>query len=671
MPLSIRYCFYPVMGDAIHGIIGDLIDAMSMACTTFGVCTSLGFGVQTINSGLNRLNSDIKADDETTQIVTIWIITCLATGSVMLGLARGIKNFSLFTFALGCFLLFALMFLDNTWYLLNVYTQSIGHYIQYVILVGFQCDAFEQLNYEFTKGSNLGWDNGNSMTGTGKLIQNVEAATNMEMADPMEYFGSHAMQFQDWWTIFYWGWWISWGPFVGLFIARISRGRTVREVILGSLMAPILYTFLFMGCLGALGIKWQRTAELALGVKPDINRGSIDCEAMGYVGGMPNSTEAIALADIGIYAIACRNHGDRMYDVLEPYGHDIGVFLKIVTLVAVVLYFITSSDSGSYVDDTISAAGMLDPPYIQRIYWAVTEGAVATALLAGGGADALSALQAVSIVGGFPYTFAINIMCTALMRAIKWDQEDEDIISKGKFVSAVTDFTEGFQPYNRHPRYPQAGKAWTSLLIGIVCPAAPLWGTLQKVYGSGAIMHAIGLSFSFYIWIVLHFIVLADGLAPFIGWTFFFGFIVHLAAIRVAVRDCWDIYGWAPEDFLCAMFLYPCVVGQMQHHTDCFPMLRDPETGRLLNEETAAPGKPSPGGSETEGSTPAVTGFYYPMPATQPPAMPPVPVGALPVPPPGWQGGVVQSSAPLVFTGGIPAPGGMPIVPTGLQTGQA
>ena len=133
------------------------------------------------------------------------------------------------TFTLGNILLFSLLFLDNTWFLLNSYVQSLGHYLQYVVMVGFQCDTWEQLNLEFTVGaSNYLWD-----AGPNRLIDPLMKATGTAAEDwpsPDAFFGSHNKSWIDWWTIFYWGWWVSWAPFVGMFIAAISRGRTIRQV---------------------------------------------------------------------------------------------------------------------------------------------------------------------------------------------------------------------------------------------------------------------------------------------------------------------------------------------------------------------------------------------------------------------------------------------------------
>ena len=404
MPLTLRVAFYPLVGDVVHGLFGDVIDFVSMACTTFGVCTSLGFGVDIILSGIRRLdcgagaicNSNIPASDSTSDEAKAWkvgiicVITAIATISVVTGLDKGLKTISQVTFGLGNLLLFSLVYLDNTWYLINSYVQSFGHYIQYLVLVGFQTDAFEQLSLEFAPSSVL-WDQAGfrdvdndaatPKTWANKVYTDVSKATGQPMADPGEYYGSHNSAWIDWWTIFYFGWWVSWAPFVGIFIATISRGRTIRQVVFGAFLAPIIYSFFFLIVLGSLGIKMQRVAELGLGVAPDIDKGMVNCTAMGYAKNAPVSDKAVALANIGYFSLACRAHADRLFDVLSPYGDGMFMFLGIIALMGVTLYFVTSSDSGSFVDDTISAGGLQHCPIPQRIYWAITEGACACALM--------------------------------------------------------------------------------------------------------------------------------------------------------------------------------------------------------------------------------------------------------------------------------------------------
>jgi len=298
-----------------------------------------------INGGFHRLNDEIGVTVDN-QIAIIWVITIIATVSITLGLKSGIQTLANVTFAIGLFLLFALIFLDNTWFLLNSFCQSVGHYFQWIMVLGFQCDSWQQLQYEFQTAQdvNLLWGSGprDSKIYNNMAASNAIAATARgdnvayslgNMTEPVMY-DSHTAKFMDWWTVFYWGWWISWAPFVGMFIARISRGRTIRQLILGAFAAPTAFSFLWLTVFGSLGIKMQRVAELALGTAGDVDwrAGSTDCAALGYVDLMPSSDAAIALADQGYYALSCRDGNSRIFDIMEPYK-EVSTFLIFLVVI--------------------------------------------------------------------------------------------------------------------------------------------------------------------------------------------------------------------------------------------------------------------------------------------------------------------------------------------------
>ena len=214
-------------------------------------------------------------------------------------------------------IIFTIAFLyDDTWYLLNLYVQSIGYYLQYIIQLGFHTDAFAQLGNAPDKFEAPNWIDG--------------------------------------WTIFYWGWWIAWSPFVGMFIAKISRGRTIKNFITYTFTIPILYSFLWMSVFGGIGIKMERDATNA----------GLNCS---------NPIRGT------LYMLSCRTKEDMWFDVMQKYG-DLGTFLSVLSIMGIILYFVTSSDSGSLIIDCLSANGKQDPPIIQRIFWALTEGACATRL---------------------------------------------------------------------------------------------------------------------------------------------------------------------------------------------------------------------------------------------------------------------------------------------------
>ena len=494
LPMTIRSCFYPLIGDRMYGWMGDLIDSLSVIATMFGVCTSLGIGVVTINSALNRVNSDIE-ENTNNQIICIWVITAIATISVISGLKIGIKYISEVCFTLGMFLMMFVLFYDDTWFLLNLYVQSIGYYIQWIIQLGFHTDAFAQL--------------GNAPD------------------------GKQAPDWMDGWTIFYWGWWIAWSPFVGMFIAKISRGRTVRNFINATLTAPIFYTFLWFCIFGGAGLRMERDAALK----------GIKCSS--GLGGT-NATEGLD----GLYRLSCRKQTQMYFDVLDQYGENLSGLLRVVSLIAMVLYFVTSSDSGSLIIDCLSANGNPEPPVLQRIFWALTEGACATALLYTGGSKALTALQTVSIAGGLVYTIILNFMCVALWRVMK--EEGGDIDPDARYfpnsIFAFFDFTTAQKTIN--------------VVVSIFAPWWLAGKTAGKVYGQKSWPHMLTLGSLFYGWIaLLIFEILEDGLA-YIGWVVLCGFFAYVTGIRLRVRARYQISGTMSEDALAVVFLYPLAIDQ-------------------------------------------------------------------------------------------------------------
>jgi choline/glycine/proline betaine transport protein len=332
LPLTIRSVFYPLLGERIYGFWGNFIDILSVLATLFGLATSLGLGVQQVSAGLNYLFGWPTAD--WFQVTLIAVITGFATLSVMAGLDKGVKNLSTLNMYLAAGLLVFILFVGPTVYVLSAFTQNIGYYIQNFAYLSFWVETFH--------GS-----------------------------------GANGTNWQNSWTIFYWGWWISWSPFVGMFIARVSKGRTVREFIFGVMIIPTLLSFLWMSTFGGSALWLQTTggADLATAVSDDV------------------STALFAmLENFPLTAVTSL----------------LGVFL-------VVVFFVTSSDSGSLVVDHLTSGGKLDSPVPQRVFWAVTEGVCAAVLLIGGG---LTALQSAAITSGLPFTIVLLIMCYSLYKGL-------------------------------------------------------------------------------------------------------------------------------------------------------------------------------------------------------------------------------------------------------------
>lgn len=331
LPLTIRSVFHPVFGDRIYGPIGTVIDVMAVVATLFGVATSLGFGVSQISAGLNFVFG--LPDTTAAQMGLIAVITGLATISVVSGLDKGIKRLSQLNLLLALLLMLFVLIGGPTLFLVKSFVQNTGHYLQNLLILGSWTQSYQM---------DASWQ-GN-------------------------------------WTVFYWAWWISWSPFVGMFIARISRGRTVREFILGVLFVPAILTFLWISVFGGAAIY-----DALFGAA-------------------------------SVVAAVNENVATATFRLFELYPFTTVTSLVGITLVFV--FFITSSDSGSLVIDIITAGGNLNPPVAQRVFWAVTEGVVAAVLLAGGG---LLALQTASIITGLPFAIVLVIMCFGLHRAFNED----------------------------------------------------------------------------------------------------------------------------------------------------------------------------------------------------------------------------------------------------------
>lgn len=333
-PVSLRWALEPLLGDRVKGWAGDLVDILAIVGTLFGVATSLGLGVTQVSTGLVELGV-IDDASNTFMVALIAAITAIATISVVSGVGRGIQWLSNLNLGLAAVFLVAIFALGPTLFLLRDFVQSIGAYTTHFLPNTF--DAFA-----YTGSEGLAWAGG--------------------------------------WTIFYWGWWIAWSPFVGVFIARISRGRTVREFVAGALLVPTLLGFLWFTALGGTAIHRERT-----------------------VGDL--------VPEEGLVAEVA------LFDTLATLP--MGTVLSGIALVLVVVFFVTSSDSGSLVVDMLASGGHPDPPTWSRVLFAVLEGLVASALLLAGGTEGLSALQAGSVATGAPFAVVIVFIMIALYKALR------------------------------------------------------------------------------------------------------------------------------------------------------------------------------------------------------------------------------------------------------------
>ena len=338
--VSLRWVLEPLFGRRVRGWLGDVVDVFAIVGTLFGVAASLGFGASQFTSGLEYLK--ILKPEIWVLLAVIAIITSLATCSVLSGLDRGIKWLSNANLVLAAVLALAVLLLGQPLFVLREFVQTIGDYLSNFVHLSFRTLPFQE-------------EAGESWLGT--------------------------------WTTYYWGWWISWSPFVGIFIARISKGRTVREFVAGVLAVPALVTFLWFSIMGGTAL-WQQLHGPGGLISPD-----------GKV-----------------------NNVNALFQVLE---HIPGSNLLIVGfLILLVIFFVTSADSAAFVVDMVATGGEQNPPVLTRVMWAVLGGGIAAVLLWGGAVSGgedltagLGALQTMTIIAAAPFSVVMVLACLATLRA--------------------------------------------------------------------------------------------------------------------------------------------------------------------------------------------------------------------------------------------------------------
>ena len=331
LPLTLRSALYPLIGERIYGPIGTAVDVFAIIGTVCGVATSLGLGVLQINAGLNYL-FDVPLSTFVQVLLIVGTIG-LATISVVLGLDAGIKRLSEVNMVLAVLLLVGILAIGPTVLLMQAFVQNTGSYLSEIVSKTF----------------------------------------NLYTYSPTDWLGG--------WTIFYWGWWMSWSPFVGLFIARISRGRTIREFVFGAMLGPTLFTLLWMTVFGNSAI------ELIL------NQG------MTELGEAVNANTSIALF--------------KFFEYLP-----LSSLLSFVAIIMVIVFFVTSADSGALVVNMLSSHGRDDTATYQRVFWTGTIGVIAIALLVAGG---LPSLQTAAIASALPFSFALLAAIWGFSRALRDD----------------------------------------------------------------------------------------------------------------------------------------------------------------------------------------------------------------------------------------------------------
>ncbi|MGE6473794.1 BCCT family transporter [Psychrobacter sp. NPDC078631] len=331
LPLSIRSTLYPIIGDRIHGPIGHTVDVFAILGTMFGIATSLGLSVSQINAGLNYLLPDIIPVNTTVQVIAIALVTAAALVSVLAGMDKGVKRLSILNMLLATALMLFVFVVGPTIFILNAFMENTGSYLGNIVERTFSLQAYENSNW----------------------------------------IGS--------WTLFIFAWTIAWAPFVGLFIAKISRGRTIREFVLGVMLVPTFFTFFWFSVFGDTALH------------------------MIMVDGYTSLISEVQ-----------NNQAIALFKLLEnlPFTE----FVSSLTILLIITFFVTSSDSGSLVIDSLAAGGRSDTPWWQRSFWVVTEGAVAAVLLLAGG---LEALQTAAIVSALPFAIIILISMFGMWRALR------------------------------------------------------------------------------------------------------------------------------------------------------------------------------------------------------------------------------------------------------------
>jgi choline-glycine betaine transporter len=563
LPLTFRTCLAPLFGKAIWGWMGDLLDVFTILTIVAGLCTSLGMGATQIVGGMKRLEmmDETMNEDETASAASwvIGVITVCATLSVACGLNYGIKTCSQIAFALGNFLLLTVFFLDEPWFILNLITQSIGYHFQNLIQLGFYTDAFAQLK-----------------NGQGKSTDGLGANG----------------AWMDWWTIFYWGWWISWAPFVGTFLARISRGRTIKNVLAYSLGVPLMYCFVWFGTFGGAALRMHQQAKFIQKAGTEIYNDAdrflvtntdgwrpggagncynvpaqLVCSGAACPAYTNDPTKYITQPELTPVCLFKSADADGYWFDLMMHYHGIGTFLCAVSVVTIVLYFITSSDSGSLVVDLIASNGR-EAHVVQRIFWALSEGAVAIVLIKTGGPTALRSLRALSIIAGLPFTFVICYMCTSLWRALAAECDANPKVNAFKMplYAGIFDWIERVISCFKAPA-PEMQQV-ALFFQGLFLPPLPLFKALRSMSegGAGVVQDALmagACGVTFFAFILLHCLKEAEGGAVGIAWTAYVAFAVIVGYVRHVVRIRHDIAGNGVEDFFAALLFFPQVLAQV------------------------------------------------------------------------------------------------------------
>lgn len=347
LPMRFSSVFYSLIGDRIYGPVGKALDIFAILGTLFGVAVSIGLGTQQINAGLSELLG--VSDSVTTKVIIIIVLTTVAVGSIVAGLDKGVKLLSNLNIGMAVGLMLFVLFAGSTVFLLRAIVETFGLYISNLLPMAFWNDALAEYTHE---DGGWGWQGG--------------------------------------WTVFYWAWTVTWSPFIGIFVARISRGRTIREFVLGVLFAPSIFTLVWFAIFGWSAMEIDGIGE----------------EARAALGAQAGSLSSAVQESIPL----------AMFAFFDNFPA--ATLVQGLAVVIVAIFFATSSDSASLVVDML-CTGTPDPgPWHQRVFWGVSEGALAAMLIVLAGDAGLTALQQVITVVGLPMFILVFAMMVALLRGL-------------------------------------------------------------------------------------------------------------------------------------------------------------------------------------------------------------------------------------------------------------
>jgi len=643
LPLTMRSCLYPLLGDKAFGKIGDFVDILSAICTMMGICTSLGLGVIDVNAGIHRLTGCDQYLDQTNcelnvpscewrslglckstceyitsgtecvarkeqldgvecrwiepektwlpghcellpgsdaqigfpitrdnLIILIWGITLLATISAVTGIRLGVRALSITCFGLGMFLMGYVFFAGNPWYFLDLLCQSIGIYIGNFFTLGFHTDAIPR-HTNSPKFEDFGGSTISSAAATGHRL--LSSSSSSAFGVPNTKIAS-----DDWmghWTVFYWGWWVAWSPFVGMFIAKISKGRTIQEYIGGTLLVPMLYSLSWFCVFGGMGLKMERAAE-SVGLTGHQSPSYLQFDATtGDIlydesTGLPKTCLGPSHDDcMYISRMSERPQHELWFDMIGSF-YDLSRLTMPISLLAILLYFVTSADSGSLVIDTLCSNGHENAPAPQKIYWAFTQGAMATAFIWVGFADgagsnglnALEALQAATVCAGLPYSFFLCFLCASIWKACKYES-GELIWDQSHFFR--TDLFDFLDAHCRMSYLRILGRTFLAVFVPTWFLIPSMRHTDKGKFGQRVLL--ILMTLCFYAWPILYVSQIGGLLGgPVLAWWFYMVFVSLLMVHRHGLREKYDIDGNMAEDLFASMLMYFCVAEQLEAH---------------------------------------------------------------------------------------------------------